>query len=324
MRRSITLMLAGALALPLAVAAPGAGTAAAHPSSVSPPRVLAGFDPAAGEQPESVAVDREGNAYVSLVGAGEVVRVSPGGERATLARFPRVLALLLAEDGSVLVNVLTFRQGTHGVWRVAPNGHTSLFAALPPSAVPNGIAADKAGNVYIADSRLARIWRVPVGGSAEPWLVDQRLAATSGTGFPGANGLQVFRGDVYVSNSDQGTLLRAPITASGAPGGLETVATQLPADDFTFDVRGNIYVTTDPFQTVVRIAPDGTREVLLTEEDGLDGPTAATFGRHGKDRRTLYITNAAFPQFQGTSPTLIAVDLGIPGQPPALGPAAIG
>jgi sugar lactone lactonase YvrE len=303
MRRSLTLMLAGALALPLAVAAPGAGTAAAHPSSVSPPRVLAAFDPAAGEQPESVAVDREGNAYVSLVGAGEVVRVSPAGERTTLARFPRVLALLLAEDGSVLVNVLTFRQGTHGVWRVAPNGDTSLFAALPPSAVPNGIAADKAGNVYIADSRLARIWRVPVGG---------------------ANGLQVFRGDVYVSNSDQGTLLRAPITASGAPGGLETVATHLPADDFTFDVRGNIYVTTDPFQTVVRIAPDGTREVLLTEEDGLDGPTAATFGRHGRDRRTLYVTNAAFPQFQGTSPTLITVDLGIPGQPPALGPAAIG
>jgi pimeloyl-ACP methyl ester carboxylesterase len=62
--------------------------------------------------------------------------------------------------------------------------------------------------------------------------------------------------------------------------------------DFAFDVNGYLYCATDPFQTVVKVAPDGTTELLLTAEDGLNGPTATCFGRRG-DGLELYVTNAA-------------------------------
>ena len=66
-------------------------------------------------------------------------------------------------------------------------------------------------------------------------------------------------------------------------------------DDFSFDVFGSLYCTTDPFLTVVRMDPDGSTEILLTAADGLDGPTATAFGVHGTDRFNLYITNARLP-----------------------------
>ena len=87
-------------------------------------------------------------------------------------------------------------------------------------------------------------------------------------------------------------------------------------DEFAFDVRGSIYCTTDPFNTVVRLDPDGTTEILLTADDLLDGPTSAAFGRHGTNRKNLYITNAAFPIFTTTfRPSLMRLRLNVPGAP---------
>jgi hypothetical protein len=82
-------------------------------------------------------------------------------------------------------------------------------------------------------------------------------------------------------------------------------------------VHGNLYGTTDPFNTVVRISPDGILEVVLEAADGLDGPTAAAFGV-GNDNKNLYITNAAFPFFPGPDPrrpSLMRLHVGTPGQP---------
>jgi hypothetical protein len=86
-------------------------------------------------------------------------------------------------------------------------------------------------------------------------------------------------------------------------------------DDFAFDVRGSLYCGTDPFNTLLRIAPDGSVQTLLTAVDGLDGPTAAAFGHQG-DRFRLYVTNAAFPFFPEPPPrrpSLMRVSLDVPG-----------
>jgi sugar lactone lactonase YvrE len=89
-------------------------------------------------------------------------------------------------------------------------------------------------------------------------------------------------------------------------------------DDFAFDVKGNLYGTTNfVFNTVVRVTPDGRTKTLLTVADGLDGPSAAAFGVRD-DKKTLYITNAAFPFFPGPDPrrpSLMRLHVGIPGEP---------
>lgn len=107
------------------------------------------------------------------------------------------------------------------------------------------------------------------------------------------------------------------INEDGSAGAWRVHASGVALDDFAFDVKGNLYGTTDPFNTVVRVRPDGTSEVLLTAADGLDGPTATAFGV-GRDSKALYITNAAFPFFLGPDPrrpSLMRLEVGIPGKP---------
>ena len=79
-------------------------------------------------------------------------------------------------------------------------------------------------------------------------------------------------------------------------------------------MRGSLYCTTDPFNRLVRVDPDGSSTVLLTAADGLDGPTSAAFGRLGEDRFNLYINNGAFPFFSTThQPSQMRLRLAVPG-----------
>ena len=92
----------------------------------------------------------------------------------------------------------------------------------------------------------------------------------------------------------------------GTAGSTRTHAAGVFCDDFAFDVHGNLYCGTDPFNTVVRIAPDGATETILSAADGLDGPTAILFGRN-HEGFDIYITNAAFPFFQVPPPRMPSV-----------------
>jgi len=150
---------------------------------------------------------------------------------------------------------------------------------------------------------------------------DRALAHARGDGapFPGPNGLQIFRGELYVSNSNEGTILAFPFYPDGSAGAVRVHATlpdDLGCDDFAFDELGALYCGTDAFNRLLKIEPDGTFSTVLTAADGLDGPTSAAFGHRGEDRFDLYITNGAFPFFTTTfRPSLMRLHLAVPGVP---------
>ena len=140
------------------------------------------------------------------------------------------------------------------------------------------------------------------GGAAEIWASGQELTQVP-NGLPGPNGLKLFEGELYVSNPSQSTVVAVRVRPDGTAGSTRTHAAGVFCDDFAFDVHGNLYCGTDPFNTVVRIAPDGAMETILSAADGLDGPTAILFGL--KDEGfDIYITNAAFPFFQVPPPRM--------------------
>lgn len=324
--------LACLLALVLVPAA-----AFAHPPDAGTVETVVLFDPVQLETPESIVIDVAGNTYISLALTGEIRKIAADGTQSTLALLPigppltfcgpffnAVTGITLDRHDNLYVSVVSCELESRGVWRVSTeDGSAELLATLPLESIPNGIAWRR-GYVYVADSSLPRIWRVPEdGGTAEVWLEDPLLAGVLAPGMPlpGANGLQIFRNEVYVSNSSQETILAIPFEPDGSAGEIRVHAV-MPAgagcDDFALDVHGSIYCTTDPTNLLVRLDPDGTTEILLTAADGLDGPTAATFGRTGHDRFNLYITNAAFPFFSVTHrPSLMRLHLGVPGAPPA-------
>jgi sugar lactone lactonase YvrE len=318
------LVVSGLVLLPAGVAA--------HPPDAPRLEVVAAFNPAALETPENLVFDRDGNLFLSLALTGEIRKIAPDGTQSTVIQFPIGAPLTFCgpffnavtgiaidpQDDTLYASVVSCDLASRGIWRVTPDGTADILATLPLESLPNGLAL-RHGFLYVADSSLSRVWRVPAeGGTAEVWFEDPLLAG--GAGLPGANGLKIFHHEVYVSSSAQGLIVAIPIEPDGSAGAARVHAVMpggTGCDDFDLDVHGSIYCTTDPTNLLVRLDPDGTTEILLTAADGLDGPTAALFGRRGQDRFNLYITNGAFPFFSTThQPSLMRLHLGAPGGPP--------
>ena len=294
---------------------------------------IALFDPAVPETPESIQIDRHGHIYISLARTGEVRKIAPDGTQSTLAFLPLhrevepcqnrvgsagIAGITLDHQRNVYVGVRSCSATDLGIWKVAPDGQQLRLANLPESASPNGIAY-RDGWLYVADSALALVWRIHSDGQspAEVWTTDPLLQhpPEPPQGIPGPNGLQLFRNEVSVSVSTRAHVVAFRIKANGSAGpGRVHVA--LGFDDFAFDRKGNLYGMTNFFQTVVRVTPDGASEILLTDGE-LDGPSSGAFGV-GKDRKNLYMANAAFLTFPGPTPrrpSVMRLHIGISGAP---------
>lgn len=311
------LVLAGALLQAVACDPPADAQSALPVGTVE---TVATFTP--GEFVESVAIDPDGVAYVTILGdpaTARIERVAADGSHAPLRMLPDVGTVALDRHGALWATVGLGAESSDGkaIWRLSPEtGEGGPVAALPPDASPNGIALDFADNVYVADSTLGTIWRLPAGSAAaEPWLVDPLLAPDPGVPFPGANGIKVFaERSVFVANSSTSRIVRVPIEPDGRAGAPVVHAEGVPTDDFALDEEGNLYATTHPFNTVVRVAPDGAQAVVVDAADGVVGPTAAVFGRDD-DATGLYVVTDG-----GVFGLQVKVD---PNQPAELLPPAL-
>jgi sugar lactone lactonase YvrE len=314
-------------------------TLVASSASAVEVETVALFDPAVLETPESIQIDRHGNIYVSFLLTGEIRKIAPNGMQSTLAFLPlhpeiqpcqnsvgvpTLQGIALDHQGNAYASVNSCSAADLGIWKVTPDGQQSLLAHLPGdlfppgSAWPNGIAYHR-GWLYVADSVQGLVWRVHADGQspAEVWSNDLLLKHPP-TPPPGlslsANGLQIFKHEVYVSVSVREHIVALPINSNGSAGP-GRVHAMLELDDFAFDVKGNLYGGDN--NTVVRVTPDGTSEVLLTSDDGLDIPTSAAFGV-GKNRKRLYVANGAFPFAPGQEPrrpSVMRLHIGVPGKP---------
>lgn len=123
-----------------------------------------------------------------------------------------------------------------------------------------------------------------------------------------------FKDELYLTVSEKLTIYRIPVLADGGAGPATVYAEGIGGDNIAFDQKGNLYVTTDPFNTVVVVRPDGTQRTIASAEDGLDGPSAVAFGTRSGEEDVLYITNLAI--FSAVKrPSLMRMHIGIPGKP---------
>lgn len=251
---------------------------------------LKSFDFDAGETPENIVVLTAGTICTTLLLAGALWSSTDGAER--VARGDDgALAVGLASDADdrLYVAVRSKDANVAGIWRRDTAGHWARFAAAEPRAGLNGITFDESGTLFAADSVNGEILHLPPGQrELKLWLDDERLKPTAPddpVSSTGVNGLKFWNGSLYFTNTAQATVHRIDLEA-GQPDEITRLHSDIPADDFAFDVSGNMYLAVHPENTVQRIAPDGAVTVLATADDGLDGPTAIAVVREG-----LLVTN---------------------------------
>jgi sugar lactone lactonase YvrE len=330
----------------------------------------------AGITPRGVAVDRVGNVYVSV---GQIL-VADNKEHILIWRFrpwggrPSFVAdvgqgtiggLMVTAKGDLYVALAAGVD--RGVWRVDGEGNKQLLPGSNQIFFANGLAFDHRGTLYVTESvTTARIeggkpagpggiWRILRGGEAELWMRDELLTGTGALGQPvwiGANGIAYYHGNLYVTNTEKGTLLQIPVQEDGSPGVPEVRDLQeveesplagIPGfpppmgDGLVVDAHGNLYVAVLTRSAVVRIdAEDLSQETVAVfmakwpvgapPDAPLDFPASLFFGTGRGERTSLFVTNLGMgaklvPQLPviGTvpwaGPGLVKIDAGVPGRP---------
>nr|WP_241847967.1 hypothetical protein [Streptomyces sp. CB03578] len=284
-------------------ATPGVASALSAPLSCA--RIATHFDLARHQTPENIALAPDGSAYVTFAAARQDARITPGGSTRILATLPApadggvhtpVLGFALttgivrAHDGTLYFLYATGTSELTGLWRLRPGGTPQRIAALPAAGLPNGLALDpRTRSLYVTDSVLGTISSVPTtGGTPRTWSAAPELAST---GFLGANGLKIQGGALWVTNLDQGTVLRIPVLRDGRVGRVQTWATGLAGiDDFVFTGHGDqILAALNGPGEVALVQPDGAHSTVLTAADGLQNPTSIALRGD-----TAYVLSAAY------------------------------
>lgn len=318
------------LALPLTLYAQGTDSLAVE--------TVTKYDALAGELPEGIAADEQGNIYVSLSPLGEIRKIGPDGSESLFATLPPagesgsgLLGLALDASGNVYAASGTDDPSTSGVYRINSDGTYERFAGSEAIGFPNSLAFDEQGNLYVTDTIMGAVWRIPRGGTAELWLQDDLLVGLNLPDLPfpiplGANGIAYRDGNIYVANTEKAHIVRIPVLTDGSAGDPEIIAAGdelFPLDGIALDVHGNIYALVIAQSKLVRIAADdGTVTTLATAEDGLDFPASLAFGTAEGDRQSVFVTNYAIGPPGGAGPGVVKIDVGVLELLPETGGAA--
>ncbi len=306
----------GAIAL-IALAAANSATMSARPADEFP-----AFIPMPGLSAEGVAVDRQGNVFVTVrdAGQGKVWKYTPSGEPSLVATINGAMigGLAISADGGLYA---AMAEGSdRGVYRIGRGGSASRLRGTEEIVFANALAFDHRGTLYVTESYSrdgaaygrGGIWRIRPGKTAELWLRHDLLTGIGAVlGYPvGANGIAFFQGNLYVVNTDKSMIVRVPILPNGRPGepavwaslqevpGSPLAGSPFPVmgDGLELDGQGNAYVALVSRNAVVRINSATLAQETVASLSGypaapLDTPASLALGPRDRCPRDLFVTN---------------------------------
>ncbi|MBC7926719.1 MAG: gluconolactonase [Bryobacteraceae bacterium] len=240
---------------------------------------------------ENITTAPDGQLYITSHLDGRILRLGATGKPLEFARIDGKLAGIAAfPDGGFLLSGWT-KEEKAALFKVDRAGQSSVLTLIDGGMFLNGIAHWRGNEFFVADSYRGAIYLVNgQTGRYSVWLASDALVrASTADPTPGVNGLKVFGGALYASNSAKQQLLRISIESSGKPGTVRVVSSPNNLDDFAFDSKGNLYGATHIYNSVVMVTPDGKTTVVADIASGAAGSTALTFGRTSSDRTKIYV-----------------------------------
>ena len=268
---------------------------------------------------ENIVIAPSGELYVTAINSGTVYRVDPSGASQVFGQAPgTTLGISRDLDGAIVA------AGGSAFYRFESNGTPAVVTRIPGAQMLNGITLFSASTFLVADSLAATVWKVNLAtGAAQAWSTDSLLGIPPGsTRMVGANGVKLFGGAVYVSNTSSSSVLRIPILPDGSAGPAEVYASNLQLDDFAFASDGTLFGATQFGNSVVRLGPDGMLSTIATSSDGLLGDAALAFGRTASDNQDIYVVNngGAFANLPGgpQAASIVRLNAGVTGAIPEL------
>jgi sugar lactone lactonase YvrE len=268
--------------------------------------IIESYNAAIGELPEGVAVAPNGDLYVTLAGTGELRRIDAHtgvGESFAQLDVGGGFMLGMAFRGDDLyVALASFVPETSGIWRIYEDGSAARVVDI--QGFPNDLTFDKAGNMYVTESISGSIYKVAHNSTTpQLWLQDSRFLGdinVSPVPFPiGINGI------TYDDNTNSVIIANSQVPAiieikdhCGQPGSVSIIAAGehlRGADGVALDREGDIYVGSNFNSTLLEVdRRHGTTRLVADASDGLVFPSTVAFGRHGNDKKSVYVANFGF------------------------------
>jgi gluconolactonase len=224
------------------------------------------------DHPEGVAVHPDGSVWCGGE-AGQVYRIPPDGSELELRVADGdgfTLALAFGPDG-----LLYYIDGARrAIMRLDPAAGNPEVVAIGSIGghelvIPNALAFDRAGNLYITESYSPTepgpgVYRLNPDGNGTLW--------NSGP-FLFANGIAVApdQSAVYVAETWARKVTRVPIRGDGSAGSPELFA-ELPGtlpDGLGFGPDDRLYVACYQPSQIVRVDDDGHASVLIRDDDAM-------------------------------------------------------
>jgi uncharacterized repeat protein (TIGR01451 family) len=253
--------------------------------------------------PSAVAGDSVGNVYLTsqstnavykLDGSGNLTRVAGNGRSGYAGDGSLATSALLFAPNGVAVdapgNLFIADTNNHRIRKIATNGTITTVAGIgccgysgdggPATSAqlnsPSGVAADSAGNLYIADTANQRIRKIAPDGTITT-LAGNGSAGYSGDGSPATmaqlnypNGVAVdAHGNVYIAdtyNQSVRKIVNGMITTVAGngtccysgDGGLAIAAQLCNPRAVVLDGTGNLYIADMCNHRIRKVAPNGT------------------------------------------------------------------
>jgi sugar lactone lactonase YvrE len=252
---------------------------------------------------EDVAVDGEGSLYVTPNDSHEIVKITPDGNLHILwssSTGETPWGIAVDAKGNIFATIFVSY-----ILKIDAGGKVSTLAGSAESgdvdgqgAVarfnwPFGIALDKDGNLYVADTFNHKIRKITPDGTVSTLAGStQGFKDGIGTNAQFGSPLDVAtdgKGNVYVTDGNHIRKVTSDgqvstVAGSSTPGYLDGTTANARFNELTgivIDAAGNLFVCDQENYVVRRIAPDGTVVTVAGSTPGdLDGPGSSAKFAH--------------------------------------------